>query len=389
MHLPSIEVPLRVEDKRLDPRTGAPVPAPRLTFELKPHGMSQPRLRPLMAEPTLDLSAYRARAHMDWLRLGITTRDRTQSRWISERLAKELPRGPHVRGPDGEIGHTGDAFQLQIQDPTPSQVGRAVEIIRDERGLAGPVSIKGMEIALDFYPVDRSDEARWLMVELLGKTLVPPPELLREDEHRARWYHQYWTRGIPKDSARFFVYAEEPVSIIEGREVPAVLDPEAHHKAPIDRTRWFGRKGCGRMIRVQNKTTDAKRPDKGEHGEPLAQHEKRARVEVELLAPFDEKLKLVELEDLRRLKFQDLRKSHFNFWLPTFDASGPELKRRAKIFARTGNYGLARYEAAHREVWPERWGPARASGDRIVYRKLHDMTRDALRKLNRSWGGEW
>lgn len=379
----TISVPLRFDRKPLDPKTGSPLPVPTLDFALEPHGMSQPRLRGLVARPALKLwGAYRPTARLDWLRLGLNTRDATQSRWISERLGRDLPRGPHVTGRDGRIGHSGREFLITLQDPTPPTVARARDILRDERGLVGPVTIEGMEVAIDFHPVDESDAARWLMVELLAKVLAPPPEMLREDENRARWSHGR--------SARFFVYAREPKVVIDGVEVPAELDPSTHHRAPVDRTRYFGERGCGRMIRVQDKISDAKNPDRdGGDGEPLSQSEKRARIEVELLPPFDGSLKISELDDLRRFKFQDLRKRYFNFWLPTFDSSGIELDRRSKIFSRTGNYGLARHDQCHRSVWPERSKPPGLTGDRIVCRELHDMARDSLRKLNRPWGGAW
>ena len=159
------------------------------------------------------------------------------------------------------------------------------------------------------------------------------------------------------------------------------------------------------MLRVMDKTTDRRHPDK-EDVEQLPEQERRSRVEVTLQSDGDNvggaaAVGVETIEDLFSFQFQKIRKPIFEFFLPTFNA-GDEMAdlpfsvkvTERKVFEHSGVYGLDRTHRSIQQIRMARYRKREitdkpkalgSKGRLLSYVELNGKVDRALRKLSKDW----
>ncbi len=122
----------------------------------------------VMFTPGIDLKQYKCRAVVDWIRLECRTSRTTQSvavgRWFKEATGVQ----PFVN--DASKAHylasfndNGASFGVKIHDPKPQILADGFAAIGKKAGLEEDPRIIGIEISVDWFPKDRSDDRRLQM----------------------------------------------------------------------------------------------------------------------------------------------------------------------------------------------------------------------------------
>ena len=352
---------------------GAPL---RLAYDLAPYQGRQRRLRGrLAAVPRMPLADYRVSACVDWIELKFETARKSQNRHVATRLARFSPRMPRVtdwEGREGRLAGTHHRFIARLQEPGAGALGVA-NAVSEAWGLVGNVRISGIEISLDIFPNDGSDEKRWLMTTMLTRAYRPLEDHMRTGNDQARFI-VLDARGEMKVTP--FVRASA-ASGIGG----LAADPANHNAPPADATASFGAVHGPVMVSIQNKISDQR---VGEVATVLPQNEHRTRVEVRLSGVGLETLGLEHLDDLdpahRVIPFADLRKPFFDYRLPTFDPTSVRDNARRTIFAASGIAGLEMQEQKDRDMTRCESGPT------IAFSALNDRLWQALNRLDERWG---
>lgn len=351
---------------------GAPL---RLTYDLRPCSGVQPRVRGrLVAVPRLDMSDYTVSACVDWVELKFQTSSKSQNRHVSEKLARFSPRPPHVtdwQGRQGREAGTHDKFVVRLQEPGIDVLGVA-DAISAQWGLVGAVKISGIEISLDIFPNDGSDEKRWLMATMLTRAYWPLRDHMAAGNDQARCIASD-ARGEPSVTPLVRRIVKDELRSL-------VVDP-ANHNAPLaDATTSFGAVGGPVMVSIQDKVSDRRIEGTAT---PLPQEAKRTRLEVRLLGEGLGVLGMEVLGDLdmagRAVTFQDLRKDLFGFRLATFDPLEAHDAERRTMFSKIGVYGLERHEQMRRDVM------RCAAGPTLAFKELNERLRQALQRLDHRW----
>ncbi|WP_339951066.1 hypothetical protein [uncultured Albimonas sp.] len=344
----------------------------RLIYDLTPHGGSQGRVRGrLVATPRLNLSDYKVSACVDWIDLKFRTIDASQNQHVSKKLQAFSPRTPFVTDwsrREGADAGTHKQFIVRLQEPGVDVLGIADAI--DKRwGLDGHVKIAGLEVSLDIFPKDGSDEKRWLMTTMLARSYVPLTDFMGPGLDQMRCF----TTGPRGETVPNIMIRGGSGSGLDG----LAGDPANHHPPMADGTTCFGAKGGPVMVSIQNKISDRRM---GRTATSLPPEQRRTRVEVRLLGAGLEALGLHVLGDLdpahRVTNFAHLRPDIFSFRLPTFDPADPRDGKRREIFSKTGVYGLERHEL------PERDARRCGAGTTIAFSALNDRLQQALTRLD-------
>jgi hypothetical protein len=155
------------------------------TYVLEPAARTQRRLAGrLQLSPKLDLSAYRARAVVDWVRVRVETDGPVHAGALYRRLTRDLGVGiSRVEGPNGEWGHTGRAFLVKFDDPDPERLPLSVACIDAAEGLACTGALESVEVSVDLYPKrPRGETARVLMTDLVRRHIRPADEIWRRGQ---------------------------------------------------------------------------------------------------------------------------------------------------------------------------------------------------------------
>ncbi|MEN3974295.1 hypothetical protein [Emcibacter sp. SYSU 3D8] len=287
-----------------------------------------------VVEPDVDVSgkSFACSAEVDWLVFGVSLRNVTQSVHVSTLLSPILRRQPHVEGPNGESHYTGNDFRIRVQQPKRRKLDEVLFELDDRWGLVGEPRPLQIEVSLDFYPKDETDETRRMMVGILQRHFLAPDEHVEGKMAKGRFFFTY---GNPPRKKTFRIYSKK------GATTPL-----------IDSTVYFGKEGAPVTWRIMDKTTDDR---KGVKAMALMQDKKRARIEVTLGDATVAAMGLETLDDLKSPFFTKLRKPYFEFRLPTFDeveGKGIEAARekyeelRWSLFAQAGVYGLLRMDRA-------------------------------------------
>lgn len=376
MSAPSIEVDVLLN--RLGVAAAADGTPLRLVYDLSPHRGPQRRVRGrLVATPRLNLSDYKVSACVDWIDLKFKTRDASQNQHVSKKLQAFSPHPPFVTDwsrREGADAGTHKQFIVRLQEPGVDVLGVA-DAIAKRWGLDSDVKIAGLEVSLDIFPNDGSDEKRWLMTTMLSRAYMPLTDFMGPGLDQMRCF----TTGPKGGTVPNIMIKGGSGSGLDG----LAGDPANHHPPMADGTTCFGAKGGPVMVSIQNKITDHRI---GATATSLPQEQRRTRVEVRLLGTGLEALGLHVLDDLdpahRVTHFAHLRPDIFSFRLPTFDPADPRDGKRREVFSRTGIYGLERREQPGRNL-------ARcAAGTMVAFSKLNDRLQQALARLDTHWRRE-
>ena len=425
-----IDIPLLFVNKPTWSNASGP---PSIQYAIAPYQASQnasiqPVLRDRLAlQPDIDLNQYHCRAVLDWVELRLDTTGKHQSVNIQRFAAKVL--GDHgssssvfVWGSGRKVRYIGSQFILRVQQPEPCVLIPLCKQLY-QKYLPGACSIAelqiaGMEVSVDFVvkgqqrlSPDTRNLLRWRMTELLRRHLKPH-EVLTEEE---RCYPRFYSDATGKGSAVFFVETKKPkafgnayTEIMKLGLPMSVLGPlhrSSHNQAPVDTTSYIGEKNCPVMLRVMDKTTDRRHPDK-EDVEQLPEQERRSRVEVTLQSDGDNvggaaAVGVETIEDLFSFQFQKIRKPIFEFFLPTFN-TGDEMAdlpfsvkvTERGVFERSGVYGLDRTHRSIQQIRMARYRKREitdkpkalgSKGRLLSYVELNGKVDRALRKLSKDW----
>lgn len=313
-----------------------------------------------------------------------------------------------MRDLGGSRGTTADAFVATIQQPDPASLRAAPEALAAKVPLVETPRLRALEVSLDRYPRDGSDEARLHMVTLLQRHFCPDARVMRSvrDEPRFVFGARSRTRKVLNRAAspQGRSLPRSPVPLPRDPCAPGDTDrPFLHtlgHNAPVlDATLYSGRGNGDMLIRIQNKITDHRNPIAGTWTD-LARPERRARIEGVLRGDALSDTGLRTVDDLHGFRFQDLRARCFDCWLGTASAwFGQQIAERP-VFAAGGVDALERVQRAkaarrderasegprRRHSRMSRWSDSRGkSGHRLAFTTLNERHRKALERLSHEW----
>ena len=383
---------------------GEPVRVEPLRYVCEAVSNSQARFRGrLVLRPLLELGAFRVRAVIDWLDLRVETAVVTQTRHVSDLLAAELGRRPHVTDAAGRTHKAGTSFTVRLQEPDPAMVRQMLAALEARWGLVDEPAVVGIEVALDWYPPDADDALRLQMVALLQRHVFPTGRLVRTERDEPRCFSEAGGVGRtrrylgPVQARHRSRACHNGVTVALGPEIWRTLEQEMHNAPVVDGTVYVGAREADAMLRIQNKVTDTRHGGRFRTLEPEG---RRARIEVALRGQALEELGLTRLEALGGLEC--LRKAVFDFWLPTVNGRFGLHVFDVQVFRRTGVYGLEAYRDARwerRKAWrrgvkSEGGELAKArlaarrgsvSGTRLAFAEMNRRCDDALRRLGKAW----
>lgn len=362
-------------------------------------------------KPAISLDAFHTNAVIDWMDVAFVVLENTQARWISKHLEKVTGEAVYVSPIESDDFLR---FIARFQQPQLSRVIQALEIIDSRFGVVATPTIAGIEVSVDFTPRIASDEARAQMVAVLARHLLPDRDVLmrKRDRPRFTWDegsdHTQHLFGKPDDGLDHTL----PFSRRPSKVPPdyARLFTSGDRMPHVDATVYFGSERSGCLWRVMDKVVDQQNPLTGTF-KALADHEKRARVEISLGMAEIRRLGITSLDDLRRFRFTNLQKEFFAFYLPTFAANDhvhvlnervvKEMRSQERVrkFLKTGVVGLQAMD----EAWETRRASNRADiarvlrsrgqpvarftagkgkhGTLLAYRELNKRVETALRHL--------
>lgn len=298
--------------------------------------------------PKLDLNQYRFRAVIDWIEFEVTFNRGTQHQHVQPVIEQILSRKPYVKPVDAGDGNVSDRFSIKLQEPSLATVFQVADALGMTFGMKEPPRITGIEISIDAYPDNPSDQARAKLLGAMQRTIFTARDIWSDTNSRPR---VAYGEGPGKTYPLLPMSEAERVSAGASRLVPA------HHEEPaVDGTMYLGAKKDDVMIRLMDKVIDTQNRKAGT-ADVLEDHRKRVRIEVTLKKDELQSLGLDRLPDLRGFKFTRLQGRYFQFKLPTFpvdmeeSTSGLEAVKaeremwRVMTFTRSGIVGLMAMEA--------------------------------------------
>lgn len=130
------------------------MPISTLTASPKPSALSASIVSATVIQ-LADYSRYRFRAEVDWIELKVVTAAPTNFQSVKRRLGVGFvePIAPGLGGACSE-------FSVKFQSPTSwVEIEKRLKLLATDYPLAEPVTVKGVEIALDAYSRDKSHDA--------------------------------------------------------------------------------------------------------------------------------------------------------------------------------------------------------------------------------------
>ncbi|TMV07537.1 hypothetical protein FGK63_08680 [Ruegeria sediminis] len=377
--------------------------------------------------PAIDLNRFRCVAIIDWLELYLQTEANHQATNIQKWLANQMRAcgsrsSVFVSGPNSEHRHIGNFFRVRLQQPDPADLAAVLLRLQTQFG-SQPFTlteyrIAGIEVSVDFFPKTHfgddqraSDLMRWHMVDTLRRHLRPHPALTEATLCQPRSYGGKYGGG----GATYFVAqklsAAAKTLTREARRLeidPGMLAPlslQSHHQPPVDLTSYIGAKDHVVALRIMDKVTDRRDPNRNKVDALDSKHW-RARIEVTLTGHHREDgghgaAGLRTTGDLFEFNFQSLRPSMFEFFLPTTEVPGGtgslgfrHSVDEVSIFARSGVYGLDRFHRAIEVVEQKRFAKGELAGrptrlgkkGRLVsWTEMNQKVDRALHGLSKDW----
>lgn len=319
-----------------------------LRYKLAEAG-SQTRFRGRVAVvPDINLDAFRCIAVIDYVVIEVRLGKATQGKHLNKRLSEVDCQRIFAQSAAEGAPYTTDHFRLRFQEPSLKRLKESVSMLEREYGLTGDVLIHELEVSVDFFAKEPSQEAVDLISGVLKRHFLP----LRGQRDGDRTAPRYPVeialkeRKTIKMKGAQFVYGKE-------RGLFNLSGETTYRQAAVDRTLYYGKQGSDISWRVQRKDTDNRQPDGT--ATDLELSEQRGRLEVTLAGGELMSRGLTTLDALQGFKFESLRKYCFQTYLPTFpDAIGSALPLRHALFTRNerifregGCYGLDHWQRRH------------------------------------------
>ena len=430
INLKRFEIPLLFNEKPIWPTLLDPPSLHYTSSAYKPANGREPQpiLKDrLILKPDIDLNRYRCRAVIDWIEVQIETIGVHQAINIQRFASKVLTESGstskvYVFGPSRNRGYTGSSFIVRVQQPGFRHLGPlCAELLRKCPTSARSVddlAIAGIEVSVDFYVknhdvlgLDAQNLLRWQMTEVLRRHLRPGTPLTEREDNQPRFYVTVdGTAGsksvVSKATARASGRRRREIRRLGLNEKAlAPLRMAAHEQAPIDTTFYIGKKDSPVMLRVMDKTTDQRDPNRGTAVD-LPPAECRSRIEVTFMKNADEvggpaAVGLETLNDLVGYPFKSIRKLVFEFFHPTTNIVD-EMKHlpfpvnvtELDVFRRSGVYGLDRLQRSIAEISDRRYRkkeiPTKprsigSKGKAVSFEELNRKIDRSLNRLSRDW----
>ncbi|OWY08735.1 hypothetical protein B6V74_13005 [Thioclava sp. F42-5] len=300
--------------------------------------------------PVIDLNSYRFHAVYDWISFKMHLGRPTQVQHVQRELRKFLDRDSHIHAEDMTAGSVFTTCTIKIQEPA-----NLTAIHTIHRALAAAFGealrsrVTGLEVSLDVYPREPSDNARSALLGALQRTIWTDRDVWAKADSRPRSTH-----GRGAQATRKLSPSPELDDFNRSR-----LAAENHEHPAIDGTMYLGAKSDAVMIRLMDKVIDTQRPD-GTYLD-LPENKKRVRVETTITGTELERLGVSDIPSLQNLRPEDLQRHYFRFMLPTFAHCSPPTTRtamlglvkdtaRANTYLRSGVTGLASMEAGKKKA---------------------------------------
>ncbi len=398
-------VPVRTQNPHFD--------VDDIRYRAQRYSGSQARLcNRFVLSPEVDFSLYKCSAVIDWINIDFSIKTRTQFKYLRPYF-DAAGTSVFVEPLENTGGTSARKFRVKIQQPRISSIRTAFVDIDQHYRLQRPPVITEIEISIDFYSKNNSDNERLQMVRLLAQHLhVADEKFISSKSDRPRF-----VRGVDVKPSTEPPEKKKPNTLtdwlLKSSNDPGMnrdklpLQTERDQAPYADATFYIGKNGGPIMWRVMHKTIDRQNRDKGTHKE-LDSAERRARIEVTLKASELRKLNIKTLDELvscGMMKF----KHYFSFKLPTFvEADMPSpirtpshwlSRERWHKFRSTGVFGLHWMDAARykRDLAVKRKGieagyPLRPHQRRgggtssmlVSYNSLNKRVETALRHLTES-----
>jgi len=260
--------------------------------------------------PLIDLDAYRWASVVDWIDVEFVLGRRSQYWHLNDRIERLNGRKEYPKALDLGPGGTASRYRLRVQEPDFSVLRHVLADIEGEYGFASPAVVTGIEVSIDAYPEQRSEEARARLHGVLVRHFYPTTRWLTA---AMKWPRA--TPGIVNKSGDYIVARNQQDHF---RDIQDRMTPSSDRPAPYQSTFYLGERGDPQaMWRIQNKTVDKQNKATGTLQE-LTEEEKRIRIEVTLGRDGCKEAGLAEFDRLAEFNFTGLQKSFFQFRLPTF-----------------------------------------------------------------------
>ncbi|WP_037436347.1 hypothetical protein [Sinorhizobium fredii] len=356
--------------------------------------------------PQIDLEAYQCRAVVDWIDIHFELARRTQYWHLNDRIEKLTSRKEYPEALDLGEGKTATRYKLRVQEPDLEAVRKVLSDVESVYGFVAPATISGIEISIDFYPAEPSEEARARLHGVLVRHFYPTTRVLTGNLK--------WPRFMPGivDKTDYTVSRNESDSSLD---IGDRMTPGMDRPALYDSTYYVGERDDPRACwRIQNKVLDGQNKAIGTW-DKLPEDKKRVRIEVTLGHDGCREIGLIKFSDLETLQITRMQKGFFQFMKPTFAIVRPggalpgsaAVKRkieeyRRERFLNAGVLGLQIREDAKEELRAlhlpgiKRWHRTRggkmppkartgvgAYGTMIAYEDLARVVERALAGLQR------
>jgi hypothetical protein len=304
--------------------------------------------------PQIDLSGYQCRAMVDWIDVRISLGRATQHQWINRLVEETMGGKSYVKPIDAGPGAAALNFQIRFQEPDFTVVRRVLQVIDHEFGFPTAPAVSGIEVSVDFYPREPSEEARARLHGVLVRHFFPTTRILLSN--------LTWPRFMP-GLVKATDYTVSRNISDDSLDVGARMSPGMDRAPLYGSTYYVGQRNDRRAFwRIQNKVVDRQNLAAGTF-EELPEEKKRIRIEVALGDKGCREIGLILLEDIRSISFARFQKNFFQFMKPTFSlvsagrASKTPLAVREKQedfrrqrFLNAGVLGLQIREDAAREL---------------------------------------
>ncbi len=222
---------------------------------------------------------------------------------------------------------SGFHFAILIQTPMPTMLGKIMNVIREDSGIVGNVTLHLIEVAVDFYPKTADQAHRILlrerMVGLLQRHHWVPHYLLVRPEVETPCHvdarQQFRDRKKSGTKIRYLFPHKKPGAtmpdhMIEDSKVrDRILTEKPGEVLHLNSTVAKGAKNASVHVTIQHKIADQRNPVSGTK-KVLPDDERRARVEVTLSgADILEERHLVTINDLDQVSFKKLTRPFLSF----------------------------------------------------------------------------
>lgn len=319
----------------------------RLHFDLLETNSIQRRLRhQKVLVPAINLDTYRFRTVIDWIEFRIHLGRVTQVQHVQQVLRKHLDRDSFIAPENLGEGKTFTTCSIRIQEPSSlALIATIHQDLANTFGEAAGSRVTAVEVSVDAYPREPSDEARATLLGALQRTIWTDRDIWSNPNSRPR---MAFGRG-KKETMKL-----SPEPDMDSTDLSRMV-PENHVVPFVDATMYIGaRDDDDVMIRIMDKVKDKQRRDGS--FDALPDDRKRVRIEATLKGLALLSLGVTDLPSLRRMKITSIKKRYFQFRLPTFEqpkpASAADVMHntkevwRARAFLRSGITGLMAMDAA-------------------------------------------